>query len=60
MDNERVREAVAEAQRFIKKAFTVLKEENESKHSYFGSASSGALRRSSLDLSRVLSHMRKP
>ena len=60
MNNKKVREAIAEARRFIRRADDVLQEEKENKYYYFGTKASGAVRRSSLDLTRALAELRKP
>jgi len=50
--------ACAEARRFLRKADKLLKEEKDSEH-YYGSKASGAVRRSSMDLTRSLTELRK-
>ena len=60
MDNKILKEAKDEAQRFIQRADDVLEAEKDNKFIYFGTRRTGAVRRASLDLSRVLSELRKP
>ena len=60
MNNKTVRDAMAEAERFIKRAKRVVGDSTENEYIYFGTADTGALRRSSLDLTRSLAEMRKP
>lgn len=61
MTIENIQHAKEEAQRFLKKAEEVERRFYKEGHRMFlcGCAETGALRRSSLDLSRALSMMRK-
>ena len=57
-----IKKAVTEAREFIRRAEAVLKNETaESVYVYvWGSSKSGALRRQSVELTRILAQMRKP
>lgn len=58
MNKKTIEEAVQEAQEFINRAKTVLKEEASSKHCH-RDIHTGALRRQSMELTRVLARLRK-
>jgi len=58
MTKTNLKKALREAEEFIRKAKLLLKEEDSVEH-YPGSALSGSVRRSSLDLARALSELRK-
>jgi hypothetical protein len=66
MQIEQIKIAIKEAERFIKLGNELIKAKNISRtygeHTFYNSApkESGALRRSSLDLTRQLAKMRKP
>ena len=53
MNDEKIKEAVREAKRFIEKAKTVRADWRPSKEA-------GALKRASMDLTRALAELRKP
>lgn len=58
MNKNTLKEAVQEAQEFLNRAKTVLEEEISSEH-YYGSIHTSALRRQSMELTRVLARLRK-
>ena len=57
MNRKKVEEAIEEAERFLDRARAVLN--NEPHYWFCGSADTGALRRSSMDLTRSLANLRK-
>jgi len=57
----KIKAAIKEAQRFIKLAKVAAEEHEGSGHyAMWGSKATGALKRSSMDLTRALAEMRKP
>lgn len=60
MNNKSVLTAIDEARRFIERAADVLEEHKKFHIDYFGTKKTGALRRSSLDLTRALADLRRP
>ena len=61
MTPETITEAINEAKKFIRLANEAIVEHEESgNHAMWGTKKTGALRRSSMDLTRALSEMRKP
>lgn len=58
MNRAKLKAAVAEAMRFIERAKDY--ERNPPQYEFVGSKVGGAVRRSSMDLSRALADLRKP
>jgi len=56
----KIEKAIGEAEKFIETAHKWIDRITTDKHAYFGSKEGGACKRSSLDLTRALSEMRKP
>lgn len=61
MTTTKINAAIKEAQEFIKRAKAAIAEHEASGHHYgmWGSKATGALRRSSMELTRALAEMRK-
>lgn len=59
MQTSKIQQARQEALRFVDLATKLLRQ-SDVQTKLYGSADSGALRRSSLDLTRALAEMRKP
>ena len=57
---EKINKAIHEAEKFIETADKWVDRLDEDKYAQFGSKEGGACKRSSLDLTRALSEMRKP
>jgi hypothetical protein len=60
MNAEKVKQAQAEAKRFLGMCEAVLQRAKTDEMAFFGCAETGALRRASLDLTRSLARLRKP
>lgn len=56
MTPDKLNAAIAEATRFLERAYALQKEGGST---YYGSKESGAVRRSSMDLTRALSDLRR-
>ena len=60
MNNDKLKIAISEANRFLVKAKELQKAETMNKYTWIsGSKESGACRRASMDLTRVLADLRK-
>jgi len=55
----KIKAAIKEAQEFIKRAKAAIAEHETSDNRMWGSKAAGALRRSSMELTRALAEMRK-
>lgn len=60
MNNKKLLTAINEAQRFLERAKELQKEKVSDYGQYWASAKTGAVRRSSMDLTRALADLRKP
>ncbi len=60
MNLEKLLEAKSEAERFLKKVEKLEERANTDTYAFWGCKESGDVRRSSMDLSRSLSELRKP
>jgi hypothetical protein len=60
MKDEKIAAAEAEAKRFLKRVKEYKERIKADKYAIYGSREGGALKRSSLDLSRSLADMRRP
>ena len=57
---DQYQEAIDEAKRFIKKAGIAQKKMKEDSYAICGCKETGAVKRASMDLTRVLAELRKP
>jgi len=58
MNRDKLAAAVAEAERFIKRAEALA--DNPPRYDFLGNKETGAIRRASMDLTRALADLRRP
>jgi len=59
MDKTKLDASIEEAKRFLKRAHTLKKKAGEDRYTFFGCKETGAVKRSSMDLSRSLADLRR-
>ena len=59
MNEHTLKEAVSEAERFLKRAKELQDLLKDKPHAFYGTKETGAVRRASMDLSRALSDLRR-
>lgn len=59
MNEHTLKEAVSEAERFLKRAKVLQEALKDKPHIFYGTPETSAVRRTSMDLSRALSNLRR-